>query len=378
MLTDAYPLGRSSVNGGVEGVCFYLSQALGVLGAVELHVFVVGSERYGLRQPEVLQASGFTIHALPSRFPKWRVLSKTLFNPRRALERAGGFDLVHVQNEAIWAARAGAGGVLTIHGFNERDTLFRGPPWLRPLKGWANRQFHPRFRARVRDIISINPYVRTMLRPSPSQRLWDVENPVDDAFFGVVRAPVPGRVLYAGTLNARKNVLALITGFAQAARHSPAAELRLAGSEADRPYVESCRELAAGLGLGARVRFLGSLKVGQMCEELAGAEVFALCSLQETAPLAIAEAMASGVPVVASGVCGVPHMVAEGRTGWLADPSSPESVGRALQVALSHPGLDAVGREAKAIAERRFRASVVAAQTLHVYETVARDIHARR
>jgi glycosyltransferase involved in cell wall biosynthesis len=141
---------------------------------------------------------------------------------------------------------------------------------------------------------------------------------------------VPERILFAGTICPRKNVLGLIEGFAAAVNGRTGCELRLAGAETDKAYATQCRELAAQLGVAKRVTFLGSLRIEQIKEELARCAFLALCSFQETAPMAIAEAMAAGAPVLASSVGGVPWMVAEGITGRLVLPAERKDIVRGM------------------------------------------------
>ena len=74
------------------------------------------------------------------------------------------------------------------------------------------------------------------------------------------------------------------------------------------------------LGLEQHVVFLGSVSVENPLEHLAQSYVMALSPLQETALLNIAEAIAAGLPVFASDICGIPRMTKNGVTGVLVDP----------------------------------------------------------
>ncbi|MCD6289459.1 MAG: glycosyltransferase [Anaerolineae bacterium] len=103
----------------------------------------------------------------------------------------------------------------------------------------------------------------------------------------------------------------------------------------------------------------------------ARAEVVALASHQETAPVTIAEAMAVGRPVVATDVGGVAHMVTDDRTGFVVPRGDERALSDALITVLSDPSrARAMGAAGRVEAERRFRAARVAAQTLDVYRQV--------
>src|SRR5262249_45491029 len=131
----------------------------------------------------------------------------------------------------------------------------------------------------------------------------------------------------------------------------------------------ACRKKAEALGVAGRVRFLGGLSFRQVQDELSRCACFALASLQENAPLSIAEAMAAGVPVAATRVGGVPELVEEGITGLLADKGDAEGLARALRSLLTQTGqAGSFGALAKERALARHQASRVAARTLRVYQ----------
>jgi glycosyltransferase involved in cell wall biosynthesis len=87
-------------------------------------------------------------------------------------------------------------------------------------------------------------------------------------------------------------------------------------------------EEAERLGLSARVRFLGEQP--QVADVLAAADLFVLPSRKEGLGVAILEAMAMGLAVVASAVGGIPESVEDGRTGLLVPPEDVDALAAAL------------------------------------------------
>jgi glycogen(starch) synthase len=87
---------------------------------------------------------------------------------------------------------------------------------------------------------------------------------------------------------------------------------------------------AAALGLRARVRFLGSVDRARLSGLLCGARAFALPSRGEAFGIALLEAMAAGVPSVATAAGGIPELVRDGENALLVEPENPSALADAL------------------------------------------------
>lgn len=144
----------------------------------------------------------------------------------------------------------------------------------------------------------------------------------------------PGYLLFVGRLRIRKGVEVLLAALAELRRSSPAAVLRIAGGGEHGPALE---RRAAELGLRDAVTFLGSCDGARVRGLLAGAAALVVPSIYEGMPLVVLEAMAAGVPVVASAVSGIPEVVVDGETGWLVPPESPAALAAALSEVLANP-----------------------------------------
>lgn len=126
-------------------------------------------------------------------------------------------------------------------------------------------------------------------------------------------------------LEPQKNPLSLIESFAQALGHDRRCRLLLCGGGS---LLETARAHAARCGVTDRVHFLGVR--ADVAELLAASDVFALSSLWEGSPVAVMEAMAAGLPVVATAVGGVPELVEHGVTGLLSPAGNVEAFAGAL------------------------------------------------
>ena len=118
---------------------------------------------------------------------------------------------------------------------------------------------------------------------------------------------------------------------------------------------------------GLRVHFLGYR------EDVSGlmqmADLVVIPSLTEAQPRVAVQAFATGRPVVASRVGGVPEIVHDGETGWLVPPAEPQALANAVARVLADPAAAArVAQGARALAETRMRFDHRMAETLETYE----------
>jgi glycosyltransferase involved in cell wall biosynthesis len=143
-----------------------------------------------------------------------------------------------------------------------------------------------------------------------------------------------GYLLVVGRLRIRKGVDVLLAAMPELLRRHPAARLLIAGDGEHRAALE---RVAAALGLGAAVSFLGRADAMRVRRLLRGAAALVVPSIYEGMPLVVLEAMEASVPVVASRVSGIPEVVEDGRTGWLVPPEEPASLAAALAAALDDP-----------------------------------------
>ena len=365
VLATWFPRDPAAPCGGVEAVSANLTRALARMAGTEIHV-VTFDELIGT--PERHDWEGATIHRLPRR--SGSLLGFARGEGRR---RLGEFfrclrpDVVHAHDTyGIMTRGLDLPRVLTIHGFVHEDlhyeggwkALIRVALWKREeLATWAEQP----------HIISISPYVRERLRGIARGVIHDIDNPIDDACFEIQRCEDPGRVFSAAVICRRKNQQTLVDAVAQLSPGSRV-RLRLAGPVGEEDYGEHLKTSIRERGLQQRVELLGSLSGAEVREELATAAVFALTSFEEGAPMGIAEAMAAGVPILASNRCGMPYMVRHGETGFLVTPHRPDEIAARLGELLENKELrQQMAKTARRFAEEHFHPDRVAQRTLRVY-----------
>lgn len=164
------------------------------------------------------------------------------------------------------------------------------------------------------------------------RRVRTIVNGVDPAKFAFLGPAAGSTVVAVGRLSPEKGYDTLLEAVALASAEHPPLRLELAG---DGPCMPELRRIADRLKISDRVTFLG--EVSDVPAVLARAALFVLPSLTEGISLTLLEAMARGLPVVATAVGGTPEAVIDGETGRLAPPRAPAELARMIVSALGDP-----------------------------------------
>lgn len=195
----------------------------------------------------------------------------------------------------------------TLHG----PAIFFEPKWWRLDEKIA----HARF------VACISHFARSQAMLFSDQRHWDklkiIHCGVDPAAYARRDGPRGKRVLFVGRLAAIKGVPLLLRAFTAVAKDHPDAYLTIIGDGPDRAALEV---EAAAAGISGRVAFLGYQPQEAVAAQLAQSDMMMLPSFAEGVPVVLMEAMATGLPVIASRVAGVPELVEDGVSGFLVPP----------------------------------------------------------
>jgi len=268
--------------------------------------------------------------------------------------------IVHSRNwaafDAVVAARL-AGVPFVIHGEHGRE--MSDPHGRLRRRNRARRLLAPL----VSRFITVSEDLRRWLIQEvrlPAARITTIHNGVDLSRFGDLErqtarlriglsgdAPVVGTV---GRLDPVKDQAGLVRAFATVLKAHPGAMLVIAG---DGPCRTDLVRLIAELGVADRVRLLGARS--DVPTVLAAMDVFVLPSVAEGISNTILEAMASGLPVVATRVGGSPELIEDGVGGALVPAQDPSALAGALTAYLDEPGLRTLhGKCARQRATERF------------------------
>lgn len=322
-----FPLIEGVVNGGTQGAPYYLCKALNKMDSIELEVIRPFSPN-GMEG--VKNYFGFNVHYLKKHYRFSDYFD--YFDMIETLQYVRNLspDIIHFQSLPLWSIFCRIPNVVTIHGISELDVLYKKSKIFSKIKYYYLLLIQGKARRKVKNVIAISPYVHKYLGLSNNQRIWDIPNPILDDFFYVNYDPDPLRIFSASHVIPIKNIQNLIKAFKNVVLKFPNAKLRIAGSSLDSEYGKECQIIVKKLGLSKNVEFLGLLTIEDIKKELSKSACFVLCSYQENAPLSISEAMAVGVPVVASKVGAIPWMIEDNINGRLIDPNEVDSISNAI------------------------------------------------
>ena len=173
-----------------------------------------------------------------------------------------------------------------------------------------------------------------------------------------------------GGLRPEKGHRVALRALARLAGEFPQARLIIVGDGQEERVL---RELTRTLKLEERVVFAGRRSnIGEILQSL---DVFLMPSLTEGLPMALLEAMAAGLPAVASRVGDIPTTVVEGRTGYLVEPDAVDQVAKALRPLLSDATLrHQLGHNARQRVEKGFSSTAMARSYCELYDELLADV----
>ncbi len=161
------------------------------------------------------------------------------------------------------------------------------------------------------------------------------------------------RVLFLGRIHPKKGLDLLLPAWAKLGSLRSGWELVIAGPD-EQGYLARVREMARSLGLQEQIVFTGPVSGETKLSLLNSSELFVLPSHSEGFPMTILEAMACGVPVVATHACNFPD-ISTADAGWECAPT-PDSVMEALTLAMQASELELLqrGRNGRTLVETRY------------------------
>ena len=316
-----------------------------------------------------LQHARIPVSTLLGRLVKRRI-SPAYAQALRRLVRRGSFDVVHAH---VYASEVAAAIATTGSGVPLVLTVHTEAPWRAPPACAASRWAY----ARAARVVAVSPAIRRQLEhdfgvpPGRASYVPPAIVPATPAIAPRRRAFMIGRV---ARLQPEKGIDVFLRAAARLAPRFQQIDFLVVGDGRLRTELEG---LSYDLGLEHRVRFLGERLDARA---LIGAlDVLAVTSITDGSPLVVLEAMAAGVPVVASAVGGIPHQLRHEAEGLLVRPGDPDALAGALaRLIQDERGRRRFGEAARRRAAREFSHAALVACMDAIYRSVVapRAVHA--
>jgi len=371
-MIGAYPVDARVVPGGVAAVAHYLVKGLGQLPDLDLHVVCCDP---AVRQDFTESRDGATVHFLscPDRLnhlTNWFVARRRI---ARLLNRLQP-DLVHAQGLGLATAAAAdtqQPWAVTLHGVIWKES---GLTHASPAR-WLRGRFFARQAYRqllgVPNIFVISDYAAAMLPPDRPYRTFRINNPVGEEIFRLRNRPTSPHILVVGGLRHRKDPLTAIQVFERVVTAVPEATMDLLGPDSNTPLDQAVADDVASRGLDDKVRLLGLVPDKKLWEEYERAAVLLLTSKEETAPVALGEACAVGLPAVGTDAGGIPTMIHDGETGFVRPVGDTAGLAeRIVAILTDAPLRDRLAARAREVGHQEYALDRITEQTLAAYRTI--------
>lgn len=226
--------------------------------------------------------------------------------------------------------------IVTVHGLarvEKRQNLERhfSPKTLYQLvvQSYAER----RLLQSVPKIIVDTEYVEKAIRDyslAHTPEIFIIPQGINNRYFNIKCSESSRKILSVGAFSRRKGQLLLIKAFEKVASQVPDASLILCGTVAEEKYFKEVVEYIAGSAFKERIVLKTDVSQDELDSLYHQAQIFALYSSEESQGIALLEAMAAGLPVVATRVGGIPNVVVDKKTGILTAYNDSYSFSQAI------------------------------------------------
>jgi len=372
LLCGPYPYPNESIWGGVQAVLKNLKSgfnryepgvSLKVLSSSNRvrNLYEIYDDVIYIKEPRLKLGSVF-ISSYPFRVKK--ILNKTEFDILNTHLFYFGYYGLKLKD------RLEDKLLFTLHGIIWEEKKFK-PLYNQPFWDFFYMRPLEKLLKRLKYFVSINPYVREVIKDKISATIFDIPNPVPNKYFEIKDNTQEKRMFYIGVISKRKNLLTLIKALNLVKSEIKDFKLIVAGKIGDKNYFNQVISYINKHNLNDNVRYLGRITDKQKYEEFSKMSFLVLPSLQETAPMVISEAFAAAKPVVASDICGIPYMIESEKNGLTTDPQNENDIANKIIYLIENPkNAESMGRNARKYAEKYHRLDVVVRKYKRAYEII--------
>jgi len=349
-----------------------LAKGLASIPGNEVHFITIN---HSIPRDQIFTCDDVTLHFLSApakmRFPTFFQYNKIKVHKEISSVQP---DIVHghgTEHEYPYiAATSNYPAAVTIHCVLS-DLLKKGRMSLgQKMRVRFMQYFEKKALLKTRSIIFTTEYMLPLYNGYLSRKKWFIlDNAVDASFFTAEPTDKKeDRLLYVGRISPEKNLLMLLKAFKEAIKKAPQLKLHIAGPIADKRYYRQIRNFIANKKLEQAVHYEGPKPREKIAQLMTSCFALVLPSRYEAFGLVLAEAMAAGIPVIATKVGGVPYVAKDGKAGFLIEPDDINTLTDRILLLLNDKKLCMkLGRWSRNEARHRFSQEVIAKNTMEAY-----------
>ena len=382
VLIGPYPLSMDCIHGGVEGSVFGLAQELVRTGHT---VDVLDYPRIG-GDNRVEQQDSLTIHRYVN--PGRRnisaiVRSRAMFQDIVSLHP----DVVHIHGTGdleskLFKAIQGSGipMLLTVHGLlhEEKEQALRRKLSLKHLYQYiVQTNAERRVLNRATCVIVDTPYVERMIA-TYHQQGWITHLPemhvipqgIDSVYYTLRCNPYSRTILSVGGIGARKGHIYTVEMFNLLRARGIDAKLRIVGAMTSETYHALLLQKIADSPYRQDISLEVNLPREELFKAYQEAKLFVLHSREESQGIVFAEAMATGMPVVATNIGGIPYVAENGRSSLLCEYGDVEAMTEMVERLMTNQELwQAYSKHARQVA-KQYNWTNIAEDINEIYKSI--------
>lgn len=336
-----YPISKDCIRGGVESSVYGLAHAL----SKQHSVYAIDLPRIGEidrnEQDEQISVYRFANHTRYNQGAVKRV--KDIVDIVCTLSP----DVVHIHGTGLISyqlyrafQKRGIKLMLTVHGLLhvEKTNALKRKISLKNLYQYLVQSFTEfRLLNCAKHIIVDTGYVAEQIRQYHCEhkicrlpKIHVIPQGINEHFLSLKCDGESNVILSVGSISRRKGHILLLQAFDQVCKQVPNAKLVIAGVLAEQDYYNELQAYIQQSPNIANISLLVNLPQEELYELYQQARIFVLHSQEESQGIALVEAMATGLPIVATNVGGIPYVVEDKETGFLGDYGDIDSFAQNL------------------------------------------------
>ncbi len=361
------------IGGGAERHIKCVINSLKIYNNLDIHIISITK---GIKNDSVLKIEGVTIHQIKAAKLPMTIAGITIY-PIKILREVKKIkpDLIHGQ--MIGAPYGLATGllskkyptILTVHTLI-KQTSKTTKSFLGKIHDVLWRFLEKWELKRIPHIIVVSPHLKDELENDGARNVSVIPNGIDASWFDIPDKSITGRILFVGRVIPSKGIENLILSMKLVIAKGYDVHLHIVGPTDDANHLKYLRELTKELEIPDHVKFLGGLYGDALLKEYAESAIFVLPSIDESNPIVLLEAMASGKTVIATNVGGIPYMVENEKNGILVNYGDIEGLAEKILIFINDKKIRDYIRENAIKVAKKYSWEKVSEETYKVYRHV--------